>query len=66
MESTNIKEEKGIKIEYFTINPSNPYGPQPYHIFADIKELCEKYTVINIQYIKGEDDITYAVVSYKE
>lgn len=62
-----IKEpEKGIKIEYFTINPSNIYGAQPCHIFANIKELCEKYTVVDIQYIKGKDDITYAVVSYKE
>lgn len=63
----SIKEpEKGIKIEYFTINPSNIYGAQPYHIFENIKELCEKYTVVDIKYIEHpEKGITYAVVMYK-
>lgn len=67
MDSQNNEPEKGIKIEYFTIDPSNPYGPQPGHIFSDIKKLCEKYTVVDIKYIEHpKEGITYAVVMYKE
>lgn len=70
-ESAYIKEsekdsEKGIKIEYFTIDASNPYGPTPGHTLSNIKEFCEKHTVVGIQCIKGEEGITYAVIMYKE
>lgn len=63
----NIKEpENGLKVETYTIMPSNPYGSQPDHIFAYMKELCEKHTVVDIKYIEGKKDITYVIVAYKE
>lgn len=46
--------------------PSNFWGSQPEHIFSYMKELCAKHTVVDIQYIKGKDDITYVIVTYRE
>lgn len=67
IEENNVvnNSEKGLKIKYFTIDPSNIYGPHPERTLCEIQDWCEKHIVKDIQFIKNfKDRSTYAVVMY--